>query len=115
MNVNPKKLNISKLKPPITVFGVGGAGGYAVNNMIDAGLQGVDFRQHRRSGARHIARPRRTGHPDGYDMRVTGGLAAGSQPDVGRNQRRTIAYFEALLLEDGVRAGVSVEPESVPT
>jgi cell division protein FtsZ len=29
--------------PRITVFGVGGAGGNAVNNMIDAGLQGVGF------------------------------------------------------------------------
>ena len=31
------------LRPRIVVFGVGGAGGNAVNNMIDAGLQGVDF------------------------------------------------------------------------
>jgi cell division protein FtsZ len=43
VNVNPRKLDISELKPRITVFGVGGAGGNAVNNMIDAGLQGVDF------------------------------------------------------------------------
>jgi cell division GTPase FtsZ len=43
MNVNLKKLDISELKPRITVFGVGGAGGNAVNNMINAGLQGVDF------------------------------------------------------------------------
>ena len=43
MNVNPKKLDISELKPRITVFGIGGAGGNAVNNMINAGLQGVDF------------------------------------------------------------------------
>ncbi|MEM8920427.1 MAG: cell division protein FtsZ, partial [Pseudomonadota bacterium] len=32
-----------ELKPRIVVFGVGGAGGNAVNNMIDAKLQGVDF------------------------------------------------------------------------
>ena len=31
------------LKPRITVFGVGGAGGNAVNNMIDKALEGVDF------------------------------------------------------------------------
>jgi cell division protein FtsZ len=31
------------MKARITVFGVGGAGGNAVNNMIAAGLQGVDF------------------------------------------------------------------------
>ncbi len=41
-------LNISmpgqeELKPRITVFGVGGAGGNAVNNMIEKNLQGVEF------------------------------------------------------------------------
>jgi cell division protein FtsZ len=34
---------VRDLRPRIVVFGVGGAGGNAVNNMIDAGLQGVDF------------------------------------------------------------------------
>ncbi|MCB1335036.1 MAG: cell division protein FtsZ, partial [Roseivivax sp.] len=32
-----------ELKPRITVFGVGGAGGNAVNNMIEKNLEGVDF------------------------------------------------------------------------
>ena len=32
-----------QLKPRITVIGVGGAGGNAVNNMIQANLEGVDF------------------------------------------------------------------------
>ena len=31
------------LRPRITVFGVGGAGGNAVNNMIDMSLEGVEF------------------------------------------------------------------------
>jgi cell division protein FtsZ len=31
------------MKPRIAVIGVGGAGGNAVNNMIAAGLSGVDF------------------------------------------------------------------------
>ena len=31
------------MRPRITVLGVGGAGGNAVNNMIEAGLEGVDF------------------------------------------------------------------------
>jgi cell division protein FtsZ len=43
LSANLKKLDISELKPRITIFGVGGAGGNAVNNMINAGLQGVDF------------------------------------------------------------------------
>src|SRR5208282_2751466 len=43
MTINLKIPDIRELKPRITVFGVGGAGGNAVNNMINAGLQGVDF------------------------------------------------------------------------
>ena len=43
MSINLKIPDIRELKPRITVFGVGGAGGNAVNNMITAGLQGVDF------------------------------------------------------------------------
>ena len=40
---NLKIPDVRQLKPRITVIGVGGAGGNAVNNMINAGLQGVDF------------------------------------------------------------------------
>ncbi len=36
-------LKTTELSPRIVVFGVGGAGGNAVNNMIDDNLQGVDF------------------------------------------------------------------------
>jgi cell division protein FtsZ len=35
--------DIHEMKARISVFGIGGAGGNAVNNMIAAGLQGVDF------------------------------------------------------------------------
>lgn len=40
MTINLNKPDITELKPRITVFGVGGGGGNAVNNMITAGLQG---------------------------------------------------------------------------
>src|SRR6266481_5305925 len=43
MTINLKIPDIRELKPRITVFGCGGAGGNAVNNMISAGLEGVDF------------------------------------------------------------------------
>ena len=43
MTINLKIPDIRELKPRITVFGVGGAGGNAVNNMIASGLQGVEF------------------------------------------------------------------------
>ena len=40
MSINLKVPDIRELKPRLTVFGVGGAGGNAVNNMITAGLRG---------------------------------------------------------------------------
>ena len=43
MTINLQIPDIRELKPRITVFGVGGAGGNAVNRMIGAGLRGVDF------------------------------------------------------------------------
>ena len=43
MTINLTIPDIQELKPRITVFGVGGAGGNAVNNMIASGLNGVDF------------------------------------------------------------------------
>jgi len=43
MTINLTIPDVREMKPRITVFGVGGAGGNAVNNMITAGLQGVDF------------------------------------------------------------------------
>jgi cell division protein FtsZ len=74
--------DISELKPRITVFGVGGAGGNAVNNMINAGLQGVDFVvANTDAQALTMSRAERI-----IQMGVTAteGLGAGSQPDVGR-------------------------------
>jgi cell division protein FtsZ len=82
MNVNLKKLDIGELRPRITIFGVGGAGGNAVNNMIDAGLQGVDF-----VVANTDAQALTTSRAERIiqmGLTATGGLGAGSQPDVGR-------------------------------
>ncbi len=43
MTINLKAPEIRELKPRILVLGVGGAGGNAINEMIDAGVQGVEF------------------------------------------------------------------------
>ena len=43
MTINFKTPDIRELKPRILVLGLGGAGGNAINGMIDAGLQGVEF------------------------------------------------------------------------
>jgi cell division protein FtsZ len=73
--------DIHELKPRITVFGVGGAGGNAVNNMITAGLQGVDFVvANTDAQALTMSKAQRIVQ---MGTQVTLGLGAGSQPDVG--------------------------------
>jgi len=94
VNVNPKKLDISELKPRITVFGIGGAGGNAVNNMINAGLQGVDFVVANTDAQALTMSRARAEQVIQMGMRVTGGLGAGSQPDVGRAAAEEV--FDAI-------------------
>jgi len=74
--------DIREMKARIVVFGVGGAGGNAVDNMISGGLQGVDFivgntdaQALTRSKAERIIQ---------MGTQVTEGLGAGSRPDLGR-------------------------------
>ena len=43
MTINIKSPELKELKPRILVLGVGGAGGNALNGMIDAGMEGVEF------------------------------------------------------------------------
>ena len=43
MTINFKSPEIKELQPRLLVLGVGGAGGNAINEMIDSGLQGVEF------------------------------------------------------------------------
>ena len=43
MTINFKAPDIKELKPRILVLGIGGAGGNAINGMIESGLQGVEF------------------------------------------------------------------------
>ena len=82
MSINEKRPDLRELKPRITVFGVGGAGGNAVNNMIRAGLQGVDFVVANTDvQALAIAETERIIQ---MGVQVTAGLGAGSRPDVGR-------------------------------
>jgi cell division protein FtsZ len=74
--------DIRGMKARIVVFGVGGAGGNAVNNMVAAGLQGVDF-----IVANTDAQALTMSKADRIiqmGTRVTEGLGAGSRPEVGR-------------------------------
>jgi cell division protein FtsZ len=82
MSINLKVPDIREMKPRITVFGVGGAGGNAVNNMIAAGLKGVDFVvANTDAQALTMSKAERIVQ---MGAQVTEGLGAGSQPDVGR-------------------------------
>ncbi|MBY4629494.1 cell division protein FtsZ [Rhizobium croatiense] len=82
MTIKLQKPDITELKPRITVFGVGGGGGNAVNNMITAGLQGVDFVvANTDAQALTMTKAERIIQ---LGVNVTEGLGAGSQPEVGR-------------------------------
>ena len=82
MTINLNIPDIRELKPRITVFGVGGAGGNAVNNMITAGLQGVDFVvANTDAQALTMSKAERVIQ---MGVQATEGLGAGSQPEVGR-------------------------------
>jgi cell division protein FtsZ len=82
MTINLKAPEVRELKPRITVFGVGGAGGNAVNNMIECGLQGVEFVvSNTDAQALGHAKAERVIQ---MGLAVTEGLGAGAQPEVGR-------------------------------
>jgi cell division protein FtsZ len=82
MTINLQKPDITELKPRITVFGVGGGGGNAVNNMITAGLRGVELVvANTDAQALTMSKAERLIQLGAH---VTEGLGAGSQPEVGR-------------------------------
>ncbi len=69
------------LKPRITVFGVGGAGGNAVNNMIEKQLEGVEFVVANTDA--QALQQITTAHKIQMGVKVTEGLGAGARPAVG--------------------------------
>ena len=82
MTINFKTPDIRELKPRILVLGVGGAGGNAINGMIDAGLQGVEFiavntdaQDLKHSKAKNKIQ---------IGLNLTKGLGAGSKLDIGQ-------------------------------
>ncbi|MCB6176559.1 cell division protein FtsZ [Rhodobacter sp. Har01] len=70
-----------ELKPRITVFGVGGAGGNAVNNMIDKQLEGVEFVV-ANTDAQALQQSKAHSRIQ-MGVKVTEGLGAGARPSVG--------------------------------
>ena len=82
MTINISMPAVTELKPQITVMGVGGAGGNAVNNMIVARLEGVDFVV-TNTDAQSLAQSL-TERRIQLGVHLTQGLGAGSRPDIGR-------------------------------
>ena len=74
--------DIREMKARITVFGVGGAGGNAVNNMIASGLEGVEFIVANTDAQALISS--KADRVIQMGTKVTQGLGAGAQPEVGR-------------------------------
>ncbi|MFN3281528.1 MAG: cell division protein FtsZ [Tabrizicola sp.] len=70
-----------ELKPRITVFGVGGAGGNAVNNMIEKALEGVEFVVANTDA--QALQQSRAGSRIQMGVKATEGLGAGARPSVG--------------------------------
>ncbi len=82
LNLSMPKSQQYEIKPRITVVGVGGAGGNAVNNMIRSNLEGVEFivsNTDAQALAQSICDRRLQ-----LGTNITQGLGAGSRPDIGR-------------------------------
>ena len=82
MTINFKTPDIKELKPRILVLGVGGAGGNAINGMIDSGLQGVEFIAVN-TDAQDL-RLSRAQTKIQMGLNLTKGLGAGAKLDIGQ-------------------------------
>ena len=82
INVRMQHKEVNKLSPRITVVGVGGAGGNAVNNMITSNLEGVEFVVCNTDA--QALEGSLCEHKIQLGETVTGGLGAGARPEIGR-------------------------------
>jgi cell division protein FtsZ len=96
MSINIGPPSVEELRPRITVIGVGGAGGNAIANMIEAEIEGVDFivaNTDAQALNNAVAEHRIQLGPD-----ITQGLGAGSRPEVGRAAaEETVEEIERAL------------------
>jgi len=82
MTINFKAPEIRELKPRILVLGVGGAGGNAINEMIDSGVEGVEF-----VAVNTDAQDLKTSRAQTriqIGLNVTKGLGAGAKHEIGQ-------------------------------
>ncbi len=81
MGINLQLPGLTELRPRITVVGVGGAGGNAVNNMIESGVEGVEFIVANTDAQALSASS--AGCVIQIGAGITEGLGAGSRPEIG--------------------------------
>ena len=82
MSIDFIRPEVDELRPRISVIGVGGAGGNAIANMMNADVQGVDFvvANTDAQALNHSTADRRLQ----LGLKITQGLGAGSRPEIGR-------------------------------
>ena len=82
MTINFKSPEIKELQPRLLVVGVGGAGGNAINEMIDSGLQGVEFIAVN-TDAQDLKSSKAKARIQ-IGLNLTKGLGAGAKHDIGQ-------------------------------
>jgi len=111
MAIDLKAPDFTELKPRILVFGVGGAGGNAVNNMVASQLEGVDFLV-ANTDAQALVHSKAE-HRLQLGGKLTQGLGAGSRPDIGEAAaeestdeiKRVLAESHMVFITAGMGGG----------
>jgi cell division protein FtsZ len=119
MSIKLELPKLSDLKPRITVIGVGGAGCNAINNMIAAGLNGVEFVV-ANTDAQSLAASS-ADHRLQLGVDLTEGLGAGSKPDIGQEAaeeaiediRAQVAGSHMVFIAAGMGGGTGTGAASV--
>jgi cell division protein FtsZ len=82
MSIDFVRPEVDELRPRISVIGVGGAGGNAIANMMNADVQGVDFVVANTDA--QALNNSTADHRIQLGLKITQGLGAGSRPEIGR-------------------------------
>ena len=108
MPLNLSVPTVTELKPRISVIGVGGAGGNAVNNMIESQLEGVEFIV-ANTDAQAVGLSLADNKVQ-LGTALTQGLGAGSQPEIGEAAAEE-SLTEVLDLISGSNLRLNLERE----
>ncbi len=111
MSINIGGGELKELKPRILVLGVGGAGGNAINAMIDSGMEGVEF-----VAVNTDAQDLKMSKADAkiqIGMNLTKGLGAGAKHDIGQaaadeSMNEIISYLQGanmVFITSGMGGG----------